>query len=244
MTVRIPEICVAGDAPGAGADLVFTAEIRRVGVKSGAPPGFDAGPWVALREGRARVALAALWGDPVVVDAVRLDEISLEIQHGPKGTNYGTILEARSAAAIPSAGGPRFQVRDLIARDVTVRVREDLAVVAIPLTLRVPEVHLRDIGKETERGVILGQLHDIVIRAILEAILGTDVRTIPADFVRDFRAILADVGGTAAAAGKPAAEDTPASDLKRAGEHAGGLLQELGGDAVKTFKDAFDSGSK
>jgi hypothetical protein len=237
MTARAPEIRLAG-APAPEGGWRFTLDARCLEARSDAPPGFSTGPAFSVREGRVEWALAGLRPDGVDLDAIRLEAVTLGIERAGGTTNYEAVLRARAAAARGASGGPGFRVRDLVVRDAVVRARQGLgALGAVPITLRAPEVRLRGVGEASERGVIARELHDVVVRAILEAVLGTDVRTIPQDLARDVKAILADLAGTDGAAAAAAKGDGPVRKPgKEAGVGAG--LRELGGEAVKTLKEA------
>ena len=130
------------------------------------PPGYD-GNFLFADRVRGELDVSTLRNDVIEVREVTLSGVDLTLEEGSGGSNYGAIvthLHARPKQAV-SEPGPSVRVHDLFVRDITAHVRLGPAP---PLTLEIPEIHLRDLGGPG--GAQAGEITAIVVREILTAV--------------------------------------------------------------------------
>ena len=220
------------------------------------PEGFDARYFFSIRKGRFAVGLPAFLDEEVEVPELVLEDVELALQRGGGTSNYDVILAHMRSRPPPDPDDPgkRFVIRDLRIRNVRADLRLDgPAGVGKTLAVAIPEIRLRDVGSDTEGGLIASQLWGTVMRAVLVAIVregggvaGFITRDLAGGLGRlgavpiEVLGQVTRVGGGAVGAGQAAGE--------LAGQAAGGLGDAAGGligageDAGKTAGDAVRRG--
>jgi hypothetical protein len=136
------------------------------GLEIANPPGW-AGSFLVVEEAEGRLDVATLRREVVEVQEVTLRGVTLTLEETRAGSNYAAIVANLDGgeAAEATAEGPVVRVRDLWVRDVTARLR---LAPAPPLTLEVPEIHLRDLGGPGGAGS--GEITAEVVRAVLTTV--------------------------------------------------------------------------
>jgi hypothetical protein len=146
------------------------------------PPGFDEPHFLTLERARVQVDLPTLREQVVRIPSFELETIDVALERRGKQTNYGAILQnlkrfeskgpARAAPPGEAAGSAkRFIVERLSIRDVSAHVEwNELAPDQTGLRVEIPEIELRNIGAQNGRGVTLGELEAIVVKAVLGSV--------------------------------------------------------------------------
>jgi hypothetical protein len=144
------------------------------------PGGFESDHFLTMQRGEAAVAIVSLLKSEVEVPKLLLDEIDLNLEKRNGKANYRTIMDSlarfEKGEAAERSRGKRLLLRELMIRNVTVNV--DLLPVGGELTRQkivIPEIRLTDVGSDTDKGVIVAELVDIVFKAIVECIIESDV---------------------------------------------------------------------
>jgi hypothetical protein len=189
------------------------------------PAGFETPS--AFELGRISVAIdiGTVTSDVVVIRKIEITAPRITYEIGDKGNNIDAIKRNVDAFAASFAGkgdgaadageGPRLVVDDLIIRGGSVAVSASL-LKGRKLTARLPDIRLRDIGKE-KGGASPAELVDQVIKAVTAGV-GKSVGTLNLDKV------LKGVGKEAEGAVKGAADR-----LGKGLDGAGGAVQKLFG---------------
>jgi hypothetical protein len=138
------------------------------GLRIANPPGYT-GDFLLVERARGDVDVSTLRREVIEVRDITLDGVVLALEESRGGSNYDAIVanlgrEAKPAAETP---GPSVRVHDLTVRDITAHVRLAPAPTP-PLTLEIPEIHLRDLGGPG--GASTGEITAEVVRAILTAV--------------------------------------------------------------------------
>ncbi len=161
------------------------------------PPGFEGPHLLALREGHVSISLRTVLDDPIEVREITLEGVDLVLEQRGRHTNYGILLgnlrSAESAAAksppqdSEDAGGPGVLVRELVIRDTEahVRVLSGFGRAERTFSVRVPEIHLRNLGGSSE-GLPLAELVGIVTKAVLKSV-AERTESLPVEVVRTLR---------------------------------------------------------
>jgi hypothetical protein len=168
---------------------LLPADFRLRRLRIANPPGFDEPHFLKLGGAEIDVARETLLEDVVVVPLFALDGVDVALEREGEQTNYGVILEnmqrfesgkPRAQAAEPGSAGSerRFIVKRLVISDVKAHVEwSGLAADESALQVVIPQIELKDIGAQNARGVVMSELTDIVMKAILGAVAryGTDL---------------------------------------------------------------------
>jgi len=209
--------------------------LRKLRVRN--PDGWEEKDFFRIGKGRFGVGLSDFLEDQVEVPELLLDGVFLSLERGPAGSNYGTILAhvQKGPPPPPEEGGKRFVIRDLRIRDVEARLRLDVPGPADQsLEVRIPEIRLRNVGSQTEGGMLVSQMWSTVLRGVLAAVVREGGGA--AGFInRDLAGQLARLGnvrvevlGEVQREGAALAVDAGAAAGQKLGEAAGGVLGEAG----------------
>lgn len=198
----------------------FSGKVRIKGVDVANPAGFKSPSAFRLGEIRVQVAPGSIFTDTVVVKEIFIDAPEVTYEMGLKGSNVGKIQEnveaatgggqaAPTPAAKPAGPGKKVIIEDLQVQNGKVRVAD--AIVGAGITVPLPPVHMKDIGKDTQ-GASVGEAVEVVIKSVTAAVTGAATGTVDAA-----KKAAAEVGG--------AVRDTG----KAVGEKASGIGKSIGG---------------
>jgi len=168
---------------------LLPAEFRLRNLRIANPPGFDEPQFVKLGSAQVDVDRETLLGDVVVIPLFALDDIDVALEREGKQTNYGVILENLSRfesgepaaqAAQPAEAGSekRFIVNRLVISNVAAHVEwSQLGADQSALEVVIPKIELKDIGADNAQGVVMSELTNIIMKAVLGSIAryGTDL---------------------------------------------------------------------
>ena len=155
------------------------------GLRVANPEGFGDAAFLALADASVAVSGWTLMSDTIELPSLTLNGIRVNLVHGVGGSNYGALMKnlekfqgsgsPPGSAAPGSAGtaadasdeeGKRFVIRRLLVEDVVVNVvplKELFTEVSIPID----RIELKDVGSDSEKGVLLADVAGIVVEAIL-----------------------------------------------------------------------------
>lgn len=166
------------------------SEISGLQVKN--PPGFNAEHFLKLGNGSVGVSLASLTGDMVEVPQLALSGIELNLEKKAGAANYKVIMdnlgrfESGNEKPAQQSEGKKFVIRDLVLKDIKVNVNLLAALGdATRVTVPIQEVRLRDVGTGSDKGLLIAQLVDTILKALLEAAVQKSGGLIPEDVLAD-----------------------------------------------------------
>ncbi|MAB88888.1 MAG: hypothetical protein CMJ90_05465 [Planctomycetes bacterium] len=162
------------------------------GLRVANPEGFGDAAFLALADASVAVSGWTLMSDTIELPSLTLNGIRVNLVHGVGGSNYGALMknlekfqgsgsqpapEAPAGGAAPGEGEPssvdasdeegkRFVIRRLLVEDVVVNVvplKELFTEVSIPID----RIELKDVGSDSDKGVLLADVAGIVVEAIL-----------------------------------------------------------------------------
>lgn len=208
------------------------------------PEDWEAKYFFTIDDGRFGVGLMDFLEEEVEVPQLVLEDVYLSLERGAGGSNYGTILGhmAKGPPPPPDQEAKRFVIRDLRILDVQADLRFDGPGPADKsLEVMIPEIRLRNVGSDTEGGMLVSQLWSTVMRAVLKAVVRQGGGA--AGFItRDLAGVLGRVGDVpiqvVGEVTRQGAELATGAGEKL-GEAAGGALGDAGelgksaGEAVK-----------
>lgn len=142
------------------------------------------GQFLKLGEGSIAVSARSLMEDVVTVPEFTLKNIDVNLIKTATGSNYETILDnlekfqgSSGGTSAPSSGGEsasseeggkRFIINKLLIENVNVRVQPSKELNLAEVTVPIDRIELKDIGSESDQGVLLSDLAGIVIESILK----------------------------------------------------------------------------
>jgi hypothetical protein len=194
------------------------------------PDGFRSSHFLKLGEGDVRVEVGTLRSDELVMTLVSLTGIELSLERGPKGTNYGVILDNLAqlgeggAAGEAEPGGQTLRIRELVIEDVSAHAAMEIGGRVTEVDLQIPDVRLKNLSSSSDAGGIGAQLAGVVTTALLQAV-AKEGRGLPAGLARSLRGGL---GGVS---------DFAIGELDR----LGGDDLDLGQEVEKTVEKAEDA---
>lgn len=226
-----------------------TLESASVGITSGTfamsglnvanPPGYSGPRFFGLKSGAVAANLGSVRSEVIEIPSLKLEGIRVSLERNAKGSNYQTILdnmkkfESKDPTMKPpeEKGGKKFVVREIVVRDVEVRL--DMigfgGVNAPPVTIPIHEITLKNVGS-AEGGLTPGEITNVVVKAVLATAVERGGGIIPGDVAGELLGGLSKLEGV----GKFGVEV-----VGRAGESAQKLAEGLtkigseAGDALK-----------
>ncbi len=175
------------------------------------PTGFD-GDFLTFKDGGVKLTVGSLMEDTVEVPYLHLTEVTLNLLKAADGkANYQAILDnLKGEEAQPDAvkkEGKKFVIREVVFKDVTVtaRIAVPSALGAVaglagksisggeikPVTLKIPEIRLTDVGSGGDNPKAIRELTDIFIKAILQKAMQDGAGILPAELTAELGAKLA-----------------------------------------------------
>ncbi len=150
------------------------------------PTGFNGPHFMTLGDGSVAVSLGSLTQPVVEIPSLQLTGIDLYLEKKGGKANYQAILDnlktsdqsQKAPPPTPGKEGKKFVVKDVLIRDVTVRA--DVLPVGGPLVVKVPEIHLQNVGSDGS-GVTMGQLTQIITQATLASVFEAGKGILPSD---------------------------------------------------------------
>ncbi|HPD31389.1 MAG TPA: hypothetical protein PLL20_15455 [Phycisphaerae bacterium] len=159
------------------------------------PEGFDSPHFLKLNRGALTVSLGSLTSDLVEVPEFTLEGIEVNLEKKGAQSNYQVILDnlkkfesqgESEPAKKETKEGKRFVIRETLIKDVKVRVKAaPLGATLIDVTVPIDEIRLRDVGSDSNKGVLVSELTGTILKAIILATAEKGGNLIPKDVLGD-----------------------------------------------------------
>jgi hypothetical protein len=166
---------------------IMRGESTISGLNVSNPDGFKSNHFMTMKKADVALTVRALLRHKVEVSSLTLDgiDINLEKQHGK--ANYNVIMEnlTKFEGSLPQQNGKKFIIRDLTIRDIKITV--DLLPIGGNLTrteANIPEIHLKDVGSDTNQGILLSELSGVVTKAVFASLVEKGVN-LPGEVLKD-----------------------------------------------------------
>ncbi len=216
---------------------VLSGEFSLAGLHVANPDGYDRKNFLALGDGEVAVTLGSLRKETVELPLFKLSDIDVSLERRNGKANFDVILdnlkrfESKDDAAKqePSSNGKRFIVHEIDIRNIDVHI--DMAPEVgdlVKITLPIQRVQLKDVGSDSDKGVLMGELIDIIVKAILQAAADVGAGLIPAELLNSLTSSLGDLESLSSMGVEFATQ---------AGAEAEKLLQDITGEAEKALDD-------
>ncbi len=251
-----------------GADVgILSGEFAMNGLNVANPQGFDAPHFLHLGDASVAVSFASLREETIELPHLTLNGLDLNLQRREGKSNYNVILEnlkrleSGEEPSEPVEGGKKFVIKEVRITDVVAHA--DLLPIGGELTrvdIPIDEIILKDVGSDTDKGVLLTDLSGVIIKAVFAAIVQKGGGLIPADMLGDLTqglgqlTSLGDMGisaavdiggqleGLAGSLGAPV--EQLGKELEKATEDITEGLEETLGDPIKELGELFGGDKK
>jgi len=218
---------------------IVSGQSSLAGLTVANPPGFDANHFVQLQNGGLDVSIASLASDTVEVPNLSITGIDLNLERKGLKSNYDVIMdnlgrfESSEDTQSEAKAGKKFVIREILIRDVKVNVNLS-PVVGTPLNVTVPisEIRLTDVGSDSDKGVIIAQLADTLLKAIFAATVEQGEGLIPADVLGQLDSRLKQLDSLAEV-GASLATDA----IKQLDESAQNIANQVTNEATKQVQE-------
>jgi len=161
------------------------ARFEMSGLSVANPEGFTSDHFMTLGNGDVNVSARTLMEDTVKLPTLNLTTLDVNLERKGGKANYDVImdnLEDEEEKPEKQKEGKRFIIQKINVSDIKVHV--DMMPVGGELTkldLKIDEVILENIGSDTESGVVLSQVWDVLLKAVFMAIVEKGAGIIPDD---------------------------------------------------------------
>ena len=214
---------------------IFSSKSGLTDLEVANPAGFSRPSFFSLRSARLELPLRQLLETRITIPVLELEGITIHLERGASGTNFGQILDhlARfesGSDAPPGEGAPpdesekgegkTFHLQRLVIRDVRASVQLIPAAGELTqLEVSVPEIVVDDLASD----MTVAQICAVVVRVALRASLEAGKGKIPAELLADLRGRV---------------DDLEAEARARIAKELGGLEEKLNEQAKKLGPEA------
>jgi uncharacterized protein involved in outer membrane biogenesis len=176
---------------------VFSGTFAMAGLNVANPQGYTTSHFLNMGQADTAVSLGSLLNDKIEVQLIHLADIDVNLEKKDGKANYDKILDnlKRFESSEPSTTekqGKKFVVHQIKIDNVVVHV--DVLPIGGELTrvnVTVPQIMLKDIGSDTDQGVVIGDLTNIMVQAILRAVVEKGGDLLPKELLNDLGGALA-----------------------------------------------------
>jgi hypothetical protein len=165
---------------------LFSGQGRLKGLVVGNPPSFQAASAFKLADAKVKVDLKTALSDKLIIEEILIDGPEITYEAGPSGSNIGKIQQnvaafGKSVAPTDAAESKsqkqdptqkKVQINHFIVKNAQVNASASM-LKGKALTIRLPDIQLRDIGKESggvtvqkAAAEVLAALNKSVVQAV------------------------------------------------------------------------------
>ncbi len=176
---------------------LLKGEFAMSGLQVANPSGFDQPHFLQLNDGSTAVSYASLGQSEIELPYLTLSGLDLVLLRSGGKSNYQIILDnlkrlESGQSAGPSEGTTQFVIKKVLVQDIKVHV--DLLPLGGSLTridVPIDKIELTDVGSGTSGGVAMAELYDVLIKAVLQAVLEKGGDRIPSEIFGELQGGLA-----------------------------------------------------
>lgn len=165
---------------------IFSGQLKLAGLEVANPQGFKSPHFFKLGKGEVEVSLGTLMKDKIVAPKLHLDGIDVHLEKSDSGANYEAILnhmkkgETQKTPEPEAKDGKKFVINEVVISNVTVHADVAIAGQKIdPVEVKIDEIRLKDVGSDTDSGVLLSELMSKLTQATLQALLKQGPQLLP-----------------------------------------------------------------
>jgi len=228
---------------------ILSGSFAMSGLNVANPQGFDSPHFLHLDDSNVKVSLGTLREEVVELPELNMTGLDVHLEKSGDKSNYNVILDnlkkfESGEKKEPEPGGKKFVIRKVSLKDVNVHV--DMAPIGGDLTkidVPIDEIQLTNVGSGSGKGVPMGELSGVLVKAIFAAIVAKGGGLIPEDILSDLTnglnqlTSLGDLG-IGVVAGASGSLESVIGGLGKAVEDVTGGLGDVGEGIGKSAEDA------
>lgn len=220
---------------------LFSGKFGLSGLEVANPAGFKAPHFLSLGDGSLAVSLGSLNSDKIEVPSFKLSKLDVHLEKVNDKANYQVILDnlkkfesKEEKPAEPAKEGKRYIVKEVVIENVVIHI--DLLPIGGDLTkidLKIPSITLKDVGSESDKGVLMGELSNVLVQAVLQAAVEKGAGIIPPDILNGLDGGLKQLKDLDKMAGQLAA-----GAVSEVQKQVGGVMKDVTGELDKALGGA------
>ncbi len=223
------------------------------GIHVANPEGFESEHFLKVESAKLEASVWDLTGDEIEAKSLVIRGVDMALEKKGDKANYeviadnlGVFEDDKDEPDDTTESSKRYVVRELLIQDVTVRVDVLPEVGKLARTeVKIPELNLTDIGSDSDGGVVLAQVTDIIVKAVLEAV-AKKAGQLPFDIAADLTGELSKLTSLEGF-GPKVVGDVQKKLLEGAGDAlrgTGDVVGDVIGGSGKTVGDVTDGAGK
>jgi hypothetical protein len=237
------------DALGVAVDVdsldlsVFKGQVAIKGLDVRNPAGYEQKYLLQMGKGRVQTSLSSLMGNPVEINSIVLDDITLAIEQKGLDNNLKVVLDSipksEAEPKEPAAEAKKLVVKDLKITNATVKVKllpaQILPDQADTVTIKLRPIEMKDLGSGEK--LTTAKLASEVMAVIADAVAKEGAGVLPKDVIGSVQDALQNLGDITKILSKQGLKS-----LEPAKEEAEKMLekgQESGKEIIEGVKDIF-----
>jgi len=205
--------------------------IRGLDVKN--PVGYEQKYLLQMGKGEVQTHLKSLMSDPVEIDSILLDDITLAIEQKGLDNNLKVVLDSMPKAEAKPAEGKKLVVKDLKITNTTVKVKllpmQILPGQADTVTLKLDPIEMKNLGSDEK--LTTAKLSSEVMAVIADAVAKQGAGVLPKDVLNSVEGALQNLGDIT---------DIITKQGLKVLESGGEDVQESGKQLIEGVKGIFD----
>ncbi len=164
------------------------------------PEGFETPHLLKLDDAVLAVSLGSLTGDTVEIPEFSLAGVDMNLESKGGKSNFKIVLgnlgRFESSEKEPKAKeekeGRKYVIREIVVKDIKVNVALlPIGGSATRVTIPIEELRLKDVGTGSDKGIILAQVADTLLKAIIVAAMEKGGGTIPSELLGELNGAMA-----------------------------------------------------
>jgi hypothetical protein len=240
---------------------VVTGNFKMADMNVQNPKGFSGDQFLKLGSGEVAVSLRSLIEDTVRVPLISLDGLDLLLEGKVGKTNADVVLEnvgklssgenaPKEEKAANESGGKKFMIDEITITNVSMRVvMPPFSSPDKPIVVKVPEILLKDVGSDSDKGVLLSELTGIILSATIRTMVENGADVLPQAILGSLDAALASAGDLGKIGGEIVGKITLSSgemveSAAKVVDEAGKQVAAEADKAATAAKEAADSAGK
>lgn len=162
---------------------IFAGQCAIEGLEIQNPEGFSSPHFLKLGAGEVEANLMSVLGDVVEIPRIALSGIEVSLEHAGGKSNFGTILDhvKKGQKSKDDTGGKGYRIEEIVLEDIKVSTSVSLAGASpVGATLNVPEIRLKNVCHDSDKGALLRDVAGQVVQAVLSGVFECGGAMLPA----------------------------------------------------------------
>ncbi len=219
------------------------------------PGGFNTDHFLKLNDAGVEVTLGSLRSETVNLPVLRFEGLDVNIERRNGSTNVQSILNnlkrfesTDETTKEDKGGGKKFIIEEVDIQNVSIHVDAALPLggESTRVDLPIDRIQLKNVGSDSDGGVLLSELSSIIVKAIMAAAIEQGGDLIPAELLSDLQGQLAQLedlsnSGVELLAGVQGQLEDITAEADALTGRLSGSVEDIGKQAEEIGKQAEDA---